>query len=335
VRNRELEARIVAHPEDDESWSVYADWLESHGDPRGEVLAIAMRAEKARDPKLELIANARLIRHAPQLCGGLVETFRVGSVGLPEGVGWRRGFANALRFDPGTVTRPLAEAVRAAFAEEACAFVTDVVIRNSLEAIDGAILALAEAAPASVREVVLSSGANIADVTPLFALANLVRLRCTANDDGDGHTPLSALVAHAAAPWPLRILDVKPRATPETAAALARLFARADVPLTDVTIAIGGGILVRVPQVEREAREQFASTVCRAIVASPLAHQIQRLYLHLPFSRDDYQQFVKHVGRFTSLHSIVLPSRTFTKKLEVATIAQRDAYNAMLRARHR
>src|SRR6185312_2484816 len=154
--------------DDDETWSVYADWLESHGDPRGELVALAMRAEKARDPKLELIANARLIRHAAAVVGGLRDVFRTGAVELPEGVTWRRGFVSALRIDRGTVTRPLADAVRAAFAEEACAFVTDVVIQNSLEPIDDAIIALAETAPPTVREVILSSGSDIKEVAALF-----------------------------------------------------------------------------------------------------------------------------------------------------------------------
>ena len=318
MRNRELEARIVAQPDDDEAWSVYADWLESHGDPRGELVALAMRAEATRAPKLELIANARLSRNAASIAGGLRQIFRTGDGELPQGVTWRRGFASALRFDPGTILRPLAEAVRAAFADEACAFVREVVIQNSLEPIDDAIVALAKSAPASVRGVVLSSGAGIEEVAALYALPHLARLRCTANDDGDGHTPVSALVACARAPWPLDVLDIKPRATPEAANALAELFARGDLPLTDVAISIGGDFLVRVPQVEREARERFTSTVCRAIVDSPLATQIQRLYLHLPLRREDYQLLVKHVGRFASLRSVILPSRTFTKKLAAA-----------------
>lgn len=320
MRNRELEARLVDRLDDDETWSVYADWLQSHGDPRGEVVAVAMRAETARDKKLELIARACLVRNAAAVAGGLRAIFRATPEGLPEGVSWRRGFASELRFDPGTADGRLADAVRVAFADEACAFVTRVAIRNSLEPIDDAIVALAETAPPTVSEVLLASGAGIEQVAALYALPNLERLRCTANDDGDGHTPVSALAACAGAPWPLRVLDIKPRATDQAATALVQLFARDDLPLTDITISIGGGILVRVPQVERKARERFASTICRAIVDSPLASRIQRLHLHLPFGRDDYQLLVRHAGRFTSLHSVIVPSRTYTKKLAGSTV---------------
>jgi hypothetical protein len=38
------------------------------------------------------------------------------------------------------------------------------------------------------------------------------------------------------------------------------------------------------------------------------------------FGRDDYQLLVRHVGRFASLHSVIVPSRTYTKKLEGSTV---------------
>ena len=37
-RNPDLESQILEHPDDEAAWRVYGDWLQSHGDPRGELL---------------------------------------------------------------------------------------------------------------------------------------------------------------------------------------------------------------------------------------------------------------------------------------------------------
>ncbi|MGZ3423537.1 MAG: WGR domain-containing protein, partial [Polyangiales bacterium] len=38
--NPELEAKIVADPNDTQAYLVFADWLQSKGDPRGELIAV-------------------------------------------------------------------------------------------------------------------------------------------------------------------------------------------------------------------------------------------------------------------------------------------------------
>jgi uncharacterized protein (TIGR02996 family) len=47
--NQELEAAILANPEDEASYAVYADWLQSHDQPRGKLAAV--QAAIARLPK--------------------------------------------------------------------------------------------------------------------------------------------------------------------------------------------------------------------------------------------------------------------------------------------
>lgn len=50
ARNPELEAQIRANPDDEQLRLVYADWLLSEGDPRGELIALQQRADEL-DPK--------------------------------------------------------------------------------------------------------------------------------------------------------------------------------------------------------------------------------------------------------------------------------------------
>ncbi len=73
VENAVLEAACRAAPDDAATWAVYADWLQEHGDPRGEL--------------------ASLVRQGREDLAGIA---------LPHGVmltKWRHGFPIAARFD--------------------------------------------------------------------------------------------------------------------------------------------------------------------------------------------------------------------------------------------
>lgn len=48
-RNPELEAAIIANPGDEEAWAVYADWLGTVGDARGELIALGIQLEETSD----------------------------------------------------------------------------------------------------------------------------------------------------------------------------------------------------------------------------------------------------------------------------------------------
>jgi len=45
--NKELEARILANPDDRDAYAVYGDWLSERNDPRGELIAVQMKLEGA------------------------------------------------------------------------------------------------------------------------------------------------------------------------------------------------------------------------------------------------------------------------------------------------
>src|ERR1700753_3175730 len=72
VTNDDLEAIIHADPLDPAGWLIYGDWLQSEGDPRGELVAV--QARLSRDPgNPELMAAQRAIfaKHVPRLLAGL------------------------------------------------------------------------------------------------------------------------------------------------------------------------------------------------------------------------------------------------------------------------
>lgn len=80
ARNAELEAAILAADHDPQAYLVYADWLQSHGDPRGELVVLQ---HQGRDED----AQSLLDRHRAQFLGRFAEH-------APEtfSLGWRCGF---------------------------------------------------------------------------------------------------------------------------------------------------------------------------------------------------------------------------------------------------
>ncbi|MFT3694113.1 MAG: TIGR02996 domain-containing protein [Kofleriaceae bacterium] len=70
--NPELEALCMASPDDPQPWSVYADWLSEHGDPRGHEAALRIAGKNAK----------------PTLEDGIAC------------VGWRHGFSNHVIVQP-------------------------------------------------------------------------------------------------------------------------------------------------------------------------------------------------------------------------------------------
>ncbi len=96
ARNAELEAAIVADPYDAEAYSVYADWLQAQGDPRGELIALHLHHK-------DKAAKALLQKHTAYFLGSLVEDQRCRD-GYDwekdvekDAFKWRHGFIHAAR----------------------------------------------------------------------------------------------------------------------------------------------------------------------------------------------------------------------------------------------
>jgi uncharacterized protein (TIGR02996 family) len=94
ARTRDLEAAIAADPDDLAAYEVYADWIQTLGDPRGGLIVAQLAAE--RSAAARAIADAYLGRHADVFLGPLADL--VGYDGAPLEPTWRHGFIRAARF---------------------------------------------------------------------------------------------------------------------------------------------------------------------------------------------------------------------------------------------
>jgi uncharacterized protein (TIGR02996 family) len=84
-------------PADLGRWQLLADWLQQHGDPRGELVAVDLALDAtrgaAKKTKLQRDREALLEAHAPSLLGATMA--RAIADGYAQ-VTWRRGFVDAL-----------------------------------------------------------------------------------------------------------------------------------------------------------------------------------------------------------------------------------------------
>ncbi|NUO54843.1 MAG: WGR domain-containing protein [Polyangiaceae bacterium] len=94
--NPELEAAILANPDDVHAYEVYGDWLQANGDLRGELVAIQVALSKAHDAGLSGRANELLSNNEELFYGDIAEQVR-GSVNVT----WRYGFFDKVRISMG------------------------------------------------------------------------------------------------------------------------------------------------------------------------------------------------------------------------------------------
>lgn len=250
-----LEAAIERDPDDLEAFAVYGDYLAEQGDPRGELIATQLAAE--RDPALEREALRVFAKHRDYLLGPL------GSMIAANAFTWRAGFIRSAKISPdrllieggARVATSLAEVVAALLAHPSGRFLAELEIRaqdrdvynRNLGSQREVVSVLANARPRVLRRLQLGDTSygiavwgSIGYALP--ALAGLHTLRV----EGDFHlgptsaptlrelvlspTPFRSKLAYqlAEAPWPaLASLTLDMTSSPID---LARLLERANMP---------------------------------------------------------------------------------------------------------
>jgi uncharacterized protein (TIGR02996 family) len=94
--NAELEARILANPDDLSAYLVYGDWLSERGDPRGELIAVQAKLKETPGDAALTATEAKLIaNNARAWLGDLA-----GKEDKDLAVKWRLGFLDSVRFGP-------------------------------------------------------------------------------------------------------------------------------------------------------------------------------------------------------------------------------------------
>jgi uncharacterized protein (TIGR02996 family) len=123
--NPELEASILADPDDVARYLVYADWLQAQGDPRGELISL-QHARLQRDSAELRAREAALLKSQPQVSLGDLEPLI--SKGLS--VTWRLGFLHTVRVarDRFDSTLDVAGTLAQVLASPSAKFVSEVTI---------------------------------------------------------------------------------------------------------------------------------------------------------------------------------------------------------------
>jgi uncharacterized protein (TIGR02996 family) len=93
-RQRDFEARLVEHPDDEAGYLVYGDWLQGHGDPRGSLIAIQAARRAGDTPELAAAEAALIATHGEALLGA------ARALDPPPQIEWHLGFWRALTLGP-------------------------------------------------------------------------------------------------------------------------------------------------------------------------------------------------------------------------------------------
>lgn len=318
-----LEAAIIADPGDTAAFTVYADWLQQQGDPRGELITLSLAREvevaagntKRRSPLP--LAIARLMeRHAAALLGPLatlVPDLRDPASGPFT---WRAGFIHRLtckRAEPA----PIVDAV---LAHPSGRFLRELIVETErMEDAHGVVDTLCARAPATLAELELivkdARDDQQLDVTALWAaVPGLRRLNLAAHsfDLGAVRAPaaerarfatkrlsVAAVRALGVAPWPaLQRLELRfggrYDASSSTIEDLLPLLRREDLPaLTHLKL----------------RGCAYAGEALAQLAAGPLARQVVVVDLsHGHVEREDLRALIVHRDSFPALRELWLPS---------------------------
>lgn len=158
-RHVELERAIAADPETTASYSVYADWLQAAGDPRGNVMAVAIAAEERGDDK----AFPKLLKkHFHDLLGPLAEiaaSHHGDREGDPEVFTWRFGVIHRAYLHADR-QKPLDRSLEQVLRHVSGRFLVDLTLVQN-DRIQEAIDLLAARPPTSLRGLRLWAVSNV------------------------------------------------------------------------------------------------------------------------------------------------------------------------------
>jgi uncharacterized protein (TIGR02996 family) len=321
-----LEARIAEDPDDPEAWMVYGDLLQKRGDPRGELIALqlAAQAERAANPRgrrgpAELAVRKYLAKQAPTLLGALARFVAdVREPGVPPLI-WRSGTIARLQLESGG-DRQLGAIVDEVLRHPSGRLLGELAVRAETAAEAAAVVAaVQQLRPMALRELELHVRDDLGDLGGLWsALPRLRALSITARTFELGALEVPTvrrarflglvlsprcMQAIARAPWPeLQRLELRLGSRfgklPAAFEDLAPLLQRTDMPaLTHLKI--------------RGAA--WAGSICRALITSPLATQLEVLDLsHGAVNPRDAALLGQAKGKFPRLQELWIPHHGLT-----------------------
>lgn len=325
VADAALEARL-AEDVDRETLLVYADLLQRRGDPRGELIVLALAADteraanpKARGPK-QLAYTKHFVKHAPTLLGRLAR--HVDDVRIPDAppLIWRGGFIDRIQL-ASSPKRDVGAIVQEVLAHPSGRFVRSLALRIDHDSEARAVLGAIETHRPPLRELELFAKAPLTGLSRIWPLVpRLEVLSLTAHSfdlgtPGAGELALPTarrvrlfglvlspdnLAAIVAAPWPVlerlelrlggalvgRSLDFED---------LEPLLQRRDLPrLTHLKI----------------RKAVFAGAILRTLATAPLGAQLEVIDLaHGALNPRDTIVVAEHRAHFANLRELWVPTR--------------------------
>ncbi len=351
-RNPALEAAIVEDCANPAPYAVLGDFLQAHQHPRGELVALQLRAES--DPAFQSTADAFLAAHADVLLGSLAAHQHTREHPARASFVWRRGFIDrlVLAFDEdgsgAADPTPLAHLLDRALVHPSGRFIRSVTVglsRDNDATLDDLIERLARMP--HLREIFLGdfdpfesqvSEYRIGDVAPLWRIPTLRELHLRGGVFTLGtisHPTLERAVfetagleepsalAIATATWPkLRHLDLwygDPHLGPADALTSVRvLLSRRDLPaLSHLGL----------------KNASFANELPPLLASSPLAPQLRELDLgHGTLSDLGVKGLIEHRAAFAKLESLDVSNNY----LDEATLAAlRTAFPTVISSEQR
>ncbi len=161
-RHPDLEKAILADPYDSLGYTVYADWLQEQGDPRGELMSLHLAAETKRDGKAAKAAAGLLASNADYFLGPLANHTKTYDGNDTDAFTWRFGFIHAAKLSHNQYTNKdfkgtLAEVLETLLRHPSGRFLTELVFGfnndPNEDPLDDLIGILAKKAPATIRKL--------------------------------------------------------------------------------------------------------------------------------------------------------------------------------------
>jgi len=333
--NPELEAAILADPDNVDAYLVYGDWLQSQGDPRGELIALQHAASQASGTEasdLKRKATALIKKHQSLLLGELADAVKTEDLSVQ----WHLGFIRSARlaqkdYDSG---RDIAEAARQLLALPSARFLRSLTI--GMVNYDGEneygelVSALTESGGSKTLQNLFIgdfeypdeteiSWTHLSDISGLLkVLPNLrtLRLRGASLELGDidlpelreftvetGGLPLSAVKSIANAKWPkLERLEIW----------FGSENYGAEGGVEDIQPILDGKGLPNLKQLGLRNAE-FVDALCKVLPSAKVLPQLEKLDLSMGTMSDEGAQvLIDHAAAFAHLKQLDVTENTLT-----------------------
>lgn len=178
----EMERAVLADPRDDAGYLVYGDWLQSQGDPRGELIAIhAARLDDPDSIKLERDEATVFKTYAEELFGPMLRHTKIRRrQGSLPAFRWHLGFVRSATVSYAEPMSSLAGAITAMLRHPSFRFLLELGVGrthrtdyNQRARYDDVIAALVALGPLPLEELMLVDSSDLLEMSDLGDLSRL------------------------------------------------------------------------------------------------------------------------------------------------------------------